>query len=272
MHKAASAGAIVLAAAMGCQTGPKTEAREGEPSESMAKDQPDGELHVEVFYRERMMLPPGATLTVTLEDGAKMDVAAEKIAEETLDLEGGPPYHVTLRYDRAVLNPPGRYAVRARIDHDGRLMFTSMEHNPAFGVHGSKDEPVHDPVEVLVKRIPASTRATPLTGTQWVLTSLRGEPAGAGAGGESPHITLSEKEQRVFGFAGCNRITGGYELDGADLSFSKMAMTMKACPEGMDLEREVAQALEATKSHEISDGVLRLKNEDGTVVSEWKAD
>jgi len=46
---------------------------------------------VDVFYRERMLLPPTAELKVTFEGGAKMNVAAEKIAEVTVPIQGAPP-------------------------------------------------------------------------------------------------------------------------------------------------------------------------------------
>ena len=49
-------------------------------------------------------------------------------------------------------------------------------------------------------------------------------------------------------------------------------MTNRACPEGMELEREFAKALEETKSCEVSDDVLQLRDEDGTVIAELKAE
>lgn len=40
---------------------------------------------------------------------------------------------------------------------------------------------------------------------------------------------------------------------------------------GMDLERELTKALEETRSYMISDDVLRLRDEHGSVVAELKA-
>jgi putative lipoprotein len=270
MHQSRTASATVLALMIGCQSGDTNGGEPKQPSDSPGGVEAANELHVEVFYRERMLLPPGAQLTVTLEDAAKMDVAAETIAEKTIQLEGGPPYRVTLQYDPSKLTPQGRYGVRARVQSEGRMVFASMEHHPAFGIHGSKDEPVHDPVEVLVRRASTSGSVASLTETRWALVSLRGEPAGKGAGDQSPSFTLSAKEQRISGFAGCNQMTGTYQLDGDQLSFSKMAMTMRACPEGMDLEREVTKVLDETRSYEISGGTLRLRGQDGVVIAELK--
>ncbi|MGB5221476.1 MAG: META domain-containing protein [Polyangiales bacterium] len=273
MQRVTMGGALVLAMLMGCETADMTNTSKEVSSDPAVGAEALGELHVEVTYRERMLLPPTASLIVILEDGARMDVAAEKIAEATLPTNQAPPYRVTLRYDSSKLQDRGRYGVRARIENDGQLMFTSTQFNPAFGADGSRDSPPNDPVQVLVRRVTgrSETRASSITGTRWVLQKLRGEPAGLGAGGQAPNITLQAAELRVSGFAGCNQISGGYTLDGEQLSFGQMAMTMRACPEGMDLERDFAKALEETQRYEVSDDVLRLRDEHGTVVAELKA-
>jgi putative lipoprotein len=274
MQNARTIGAVFLAVIIGCQSGNMNDAPKDNPNTPAPGAGALGELHVDVFYRERMLLPPTAELKVTFEDGAKMDVAAEKIAEATVPIQGAPPYRVTLSYDPSKLDTRGRYGVRARIENEGQLMFTSTQMNPAFGVDGSKDGAPNDPVKVLVSRVAAArkTNAPPLVDTRWVLVKLRGEDATSGAGGKAPSVTLTAEGQRISGFAGCNQMTGGYQLDGDRLSFSKIAMTMRACPEGMDLERELGKALEETRSYEISTDALRIHSEDGTIVAEFKAD
>jgi len=137
-----------------------------------------------------MLLPPTATLTVTLEDGAKMDVAAVKVAEATVPIDGAPPYRVTLSHQPSELDPRGRYGVRARIENEGQLMFISTRFNPAFGTDGSADSPAHDPVSVMVSRVAAGRNAkgSSITGTRWFFKTLYGEDAGTGAGGDAAHI------------------------------------------------------------------------------------
>lgn len=265
---------LILAAAMGCESGGAGEKPSDLPQDSVEPTEPPAELQVEVFYRERMMLPPTAKLSVTLEDSAKMDVAAVKIAEATVPTDGAPPYRLTLSYEPSELDPRGRYGVRARIENEGELMFTSTQFNPAFGTDGSASSAPHDPVKVMVTRVAGGRPAnvTSITGTRWVFKKLHGEDARTGAGGNPAHITLQGAEPRASGFAGCNQITGAYELDGNALSFSKMAMTMRACPEGMDLDREVTKALEATRSYQISGSTLRLMDEGGEAIAELEAE
>ena len=280
MPKQATSALILLTLMAGCeatsmntQPEPKTEP-EAEATETTTEATAPVELHVEVFYRERMLLPPTAILEVTLEDSAKMDVAAEQIAKTSMALHTAPPYRVTLEYDASKLDRRGRYGVRARIENDGRLMFTSTEFNPAYGEDGAHSGAPHDPVKVLVKQVTGTPRtgAASITGTRWVLQTLRGKEAGVGAGAKAPFFTLQGAEPRVSGFAGCNQFTGGYQLEPGKLSFSQLAMTMKACPEGMDLEREVAKLLEETRAFELSGDRLELRAEDGTPLATLQAE
>jgi putative lipoprotein len=271
MVRTTTASVCILAAALGCQP------NEAKPTSLEGADQAKdanamAKLNVQVFYRERIMLPPTSTLRVVLEDGAKMDVAAVQVTEVEVPVETGPPYNVTLEYDPSTLDPKGRYGVRARIENEGRLEFTSTSFNSAFGTHGSSADPANDPVEVLLQRVPAARAPSgiSITGTQWVLETLRGKPAGLGAGGRAPNITLQGSEPRVSGFTGCNQISGGYTLEGNMLSFGQMAMTMRACPDGMELERDFAKALSETKSYQIEGDTLSLKDEAGTVVAVLK--
>ncbi len=265
---------IVTAAAFSVIAGCQTPSSEPGSQSSSKQTESKEVLRVEVIYRERMMLPPTATVEVVLEDGAKMDVAADLISRTTVAAEPGPPYRVELEYDPSKLSPKGRFGVRARIESQGRLMFTSTEFFPAFGSDGAYGAPPNDPVKVLVRRTPGSTRApaTSITGTRWVVHTLRGKPAGLGAGGEPANITLQGAEPRVSGFAGCNRISGGYTLRGNQLSFGQMAMTMRACTEGQELERELAKVLHETKRYEVEGNALRLMDEEGTILAELEAD
>ena len=119
------------------------------PTESVAK--PDNELmrviSGEVLYRERMMLPPGATVHVVLEDQSRMDVAATPITDYTLTAEGGPPYPFRLVYAPDAVDPRLRYGVRAKIEHEGTLLFTSTEHIDPF----ARDP--ETPLQIVVTRV-----------------------------------------------------------------------------------------------------------------------
>lgn len=93
-----------------------------------APDAPQGATTVEVtaLYRERIMLPPGHTLTVRVEDVSRADAPAQVLAERRMPLDGGPPYAVSLNVPTARIDPRHTYAARAEIrDPAGALRFTT---------------------------------------------------------------------------------------------------------------------------------------------------
>ncbi len=94
----------------------------------------------EVWYRERIALPPGAEVIVTLEDQSRADAPATVITDYTHIADGPPPYSFRLVYDPAGIDDRMTYGLRARIEHDGRLMFSSTEHIDPFA--GEPGEPV----------------------------------------------------------------------------------------------------------------------------------
>jgi len=84
-------------------------------------------VEVTATYRERILLPPGHRLTVTLADVSLADAPARALAETTIDLEGrAPPYAASLSVPASALDPRHDYAVRAEVrDEAGRLRFTT---------------------------------------------------------------------------------------------------------------------------------------------------
>jgi len=200
-----------------------------------------------IWYRERIALPPTAKIHVSLEDVARMDVRSEVVAAVSIDPRGGPPWSFALPYDPKKLHDRGRYVVRVRIEADGRLLFTSTEHIPAFERDAAK------PLEILVSRVlggrggeAAAAPDVSLTETYWKLTELEGEPAALGAGERELHMVLTGEGSRVRGFSGCNRFTGHYERRNGELSFSRLASTRMACVEGMAQEQRFLDALRRT--------------------------
>jgi len=85
-----------------------------------------------VFYLQRIALPDDAQVRVTLADVSKMDVAAEVIAEQTLYGPLQVPLPFRLEYDPARIDERMSYAVQARIESGGRLLFVTTEQHPVI--------------------------------------------------------------------------------------------------------------------------------------------
>jgi heat shock protein HslJ len=99
-------------------------------------------------------------------------------------------------------------------------------------------------------------------GTEWQLHDLGRSPAPLGAGGRRATLTFSDSA-RVAGFAGCNRYFGSYTIDGATLRFGAIGMTRMACQEGMELEQQLARALDLTRTYQLNGNGLTLAGESG---------
>jgi len=101
-----------------------------------------------VFYRERIALPPDARIIVKLVDVSRADAPAVVLAEQEIAPEGSVPVAFELEYDPARIDERMSYAVQARIEAGGRLMFTTTEMIPVI----TRDSPTED-VQVLVRRV-----------------------------------------------------------------------------------------------------------------------
>jgi putative lipoprotein len=100
-----------------------------------------------VTYRERIALPAGSNVIVVLEDQSRMDVPATEITRYTHTVDGGPPYRFRLVIDPSVVDDRMTYGLRARIENEGRLMFTSTEKIDPFA------QPAGQPIEIMVSKV-----------------------------------------------------------------------------------------------------------------------
>ena len=116
----------------------------------------------------------------------------------------------------------------------------------------------------------ASTRPA-LENTYWKLTRLGDQPVQVAAGQGEPHMILQSESHRVGGSGGCNRLIGGYELEGERLTFGRLATTRMACPQGMETEDAFLGALEKVKTWRILGQHLELYDPAGYLLARFEA-
>ena len=116
------------------------------------------------------------------------------------------------------------------------------------------------------RRTPASS----LTNTYWKLISLDGKPITPEKGQREAHLILQDKDKRLAGSGGCNRIMGSYQLDGSSLSFGKVASTMMACINMHD-EQAFLATLEKTRRWKIEGARLDFLDENGQSLTRFEA-
>ncbi|MFV0423109.1 YbaY family lipoprotein [Oleidesulfovibrio sp.] len=80
------------------------------------------------LYRERIMLPPDAELTIRLLDVSLADAPAKTLGVQVIPSPGNPPYAFSVAYDPAEIDPRHTYSVAADIRVNGKLLFITDTH------------------------------------------------------------------------------------------------------------------------------------------------
>jgi len=98
-----------------------------------------------------------------------------------------------------------------------------------------------------------------LVGKHWKLIELFGNQVILEEGRPEAYIVFNAEDNRFSGNAGCNRMSGSYELTGADrISFSQVAVTRMMCINGMDTEDQFLQVINTADSYIIKNDTLIL--------------
>ena len=104
-----------------------------------------------------------------------------------------------------------------------------------------------------------------LEGSRWVLVRIGDRPVMPIEGRPEPYIVLQATTKQVAGHAGCNRLSGGYTIDGDALRLSEMLTTRMACPE-LETENAFLNALETVARWKLMDNQLLLLDKSGTAI------
>jgi putative lipoprotein len=86
---------------------------------------PTGRVTGTTIYLERIALPAPAMLIVTLEDVSRVDAPGIEVAATRVAAAGTPPIPFEIRYEPARIDATRVYAVAARIELGGRVLFAS---------------------------------------------------------------------------------------------------------------------------------------------------
>jgi putative lipoprotein len=83
-------------------------------------------------YLQRIALPPGSEVTVQLRDVSRMDAKADVLAEQRFTARSQVPLPFELTVDAGKIDARMRYAVAARIELDGKLLFINDKIYPVL--------------------------------------------------------------------------------------------------------------------------------------------
>jgi len=113
------AAVLILAALGGCKT-----ASTEKGTASMSPPSATAALKVSVTYRERMLLPPGCTLFLKLENISQLNPEDNEVAGAFIPVKASPPFKGVIRYDPDKIIEQLHYAVSASIKLKGQVLFS----------------------------------------------------------------------------------------------------------------------------------------------------
>lgn len=232
-------------------------------SDNTTKQKTMATLNTQVTYLDRSMLRPGSVLTIKLLDVSKMDVKADVISEQAIQLNGGPPYDVSLQYELSKIKAGHRYSVSARIENQGQLLYISTTNNDPFA-----QQQTDKPYKVIVSKAAAPKPDVTLTNTYWKVISFNGETVEVKT--KEPFIQF-KADGTTHGFLGCNNFTGSYEVSEQTLTFKPLASTQKMCIEQMNIETTMSAVLDTASEFAIDGETLTMKNAAGEVTATFQA-
>ena len=215
-----------------------------------------------VTFRERIALPAGALLEVTLVDVSRADVPAETVATTRVESPGAPPIPFKLVYNQGRVVSNRRYAVRARIVAGGELLFATDTPVPVLSATAPS------PVVLMLGRVSGRAAAPspsvgaasdPLSGTSWQLVRFQG--------GDGIVLTPDDRSKYTIEFDAtggvaaridCNRGRGTWTSSGANqLRLGPLALTRAQCPPG-SLHDQIVRQWANIRSYVTKDGRLFL--------------
>lgn len=105
-----------------------------------------------------------------------------------------------------------------------------------------------------------------LEDTDWRLTRLGDQSVSTSNPAAVPDLTFRSEDDRVSGTGGCNQFSGSYDLDGETITLGRIASTLMACEEGMEIESAFFAALERVRTWNVDGGTLELYDAGGEIL------
>ncbi len=210
----------------------------------------------EVFYPQRIALPPNSVARVRLSDVSLADAAAPIVAEQVFENRQVPiPFEI--RVTREDLKSNHRYSLGGSI-HDamGRLLWTTDTIIPI-----NPDQDLADVGRVMLVPVGTAQTETAITGGEW-----RVEDIDSRGVLDFAQTTIEfSPDGQVSGSGGCNRFHGTYEWTGDTLTLGALATTRRACPEALMAQEDAFfRVLAGPLAVSFSDtGAIVLTNESG---------
>jgi len=116
------------------------------------------------------------------------------------------------------------------------------------------------------KNVLQQQNSTQLQDKEWTLTHIGATAIQQDATSKMPKLSFDQTTQRINGTDGCNRLIGGYHIEGAQLNLTEIASTKMMCMQNMQLADQFNQALAKVTAYQTYAHKLKLLDRHGNVV------
>lgn len=206
-----------------------------------------------VSYRERMALPAGSEIRLTVSSYSLR--GGQKQIAQYQSVTGGKQVPLAFQFSYPMM-PTTRdtsIGVIAEIWFGGRVQFQSPKAQMITGQKSSMNLVLH-----------RAMAPTTFIDKNWQLFELNGEKVNTS--GRAPSLMLDKDGKTLFGFGGVNRFSGAYSYAAPSLQLDPGAMTLMAGPDDvMELETRYLHALMTVNKSALVEGELHLLRGDKVV-------
>ncbi|RDC61578.1 META domain-containing protein [Adhaeribacter pallidiroseus] len=101
---------------------------------------------------------------------------------------------------------------------------------------------------------------------KWVLINLNGQEIIKQNTERPIYLEFNVTDQKVVGFAGCNRLFGAYVMEGSSIVFSRVGSTKLMCPDA-EIENTFVTSLQLINRYQIEGEKLLLYNHTNLVAT-----
>ena len=122
------------------------------------------------------------------------------------------------------------------------------------------------PAAMLLMASCATQKSAYAIGGEWSVTNMNGRAITPSE--ETPFLGCDLNEGHIYGFTGCNRLTGSVNMKqfaAGKADFSHMGMTRMMCPDNT-YEQDFMTALNKVKTSEVKGNEMLLKDGHGNTV------
>lgn len=226
----------------------------------------DRELVVDISTLSPQVFSQSAKLQVLLIESTEIGLIGSIVAEQVTLLNESGQYALSLSYLISDVDVTRPHHLQMQVIDGGAVIYQQTHHIKQPLVADKTVVVVLDLSELVVEAVAA---APSLGNSVWHLVKIGNISVKNHSEQEVLHMHFVAEDNSIFGFSGCNRFSGFYQLEGNKINFRQLRSTRKMCLENMMLERTYLGMLSEVKGFSLNDNQLVLLDSKNNQLAEF---